>query len=78
MRTERLEIPNERGNSLAALLELPAEGVAGAYVLFAHCFTCSKDLAAVRNISRALSQEVFGVLRFDFTGLGESEGACQS
>jgi len=43
-------------------------------VLFAHCFTCSKDLTAVRNISRALNLNGFAVLRFDFTGLGESEG----
>ncbi|NIR43674.1 MAG: alpha/beta fold hydrolase, partial [Gemmatimonadetes bacterium] len=45
-----------------------------AYALFAHCFTCSKNYKAVVNISRALAQARIGVLRFDFTGLGESEG----
>jgi putative redox protein len=61
------------GHRLAALLETPAEEP-GAWSLFAHCFSCSKDLKAVAWISRVLVEHRIGVLRFDFTGLGESEG----
>ena len=74
MRSEKLMIPNADGQQLAARLDLPVDGKPIAYALFAHCFTCSKNLRAVTNISRALTQEGFAVLRFDFTGLGESEG----
>jgi putative redox protein len=59
---------------LAALLDEPVGRPARAYALFAHCFTCSKDLKAIHRISRALSDEGIAVLRFDFTGLGQSEG----
>jgi putative redox protein len=58
---------------LAARLERPGGELRG-YALFAHCFTCSKDLRAAREVSRALADRGFAVLRFDFTGLGESEG----
>ena len=61
------------GDQLAARLDLP-DGEPQAYALFAHCFTCSKDLAAATRISRGLVEQGFGVLRFDFTGLGSSEG----
>lgn len=74
MRSQELHFQNERGDQLAALLDLPADDEPIAYALFAHCFTCSKNLKAVGHISRALTQAGFGVLRFDFTGLGESEG----
>ncbi len=74
MRTKNLTFQNRKGLQLSAKLELPAEGGAKEFVLFAHCFTCGKDLAATRNISRALSAQGFGVLRFDFAGLGQSEG----
>ncbi len=74
MRTRNLTFENRKGLTLSAKLELPAEGSAQHYVLFAHCFTCGKDLNAARNISRALSSQGFAVLRFDFTGLGNSEG----
>ncbi|MFT5198037.1 MAG: uncharacterized OsmC-like protein/fermentation-respiration switch protein FrsA (DUF1100 family) [Planctomycetota bacterium] len=74
MRTKNLTFKNRKGLQLSAKLELPAEGGAKEFVLFAHCFTCGKDLIATRNISRALSAQGFGVLRFDFTGLGKSEG----
>jgi len=73
MTAERLRFPGASGDQLAARLELP-EGELRAYALFAHCFTCSKDLRAAREISRALAGSGFAVLRFDFTGLGESEG----
>lgn len=58
---------------LNGLLELPS-GSPQAFVLFAHCFTCGKDIAAASRIARALVARGFGVLRFDFTGLGNSDG----
>ena len=74
MRSEKVTFTNEQGHSLSAYLELPVNQLPHTYALFAHCFTCSKNLTAVRNISRALSIRGIAVLRFDFTGLGESEG----
>jgi putative redox protein len=73
MRAERIKFPGAFGDSLAARLERP-DGEALAFALFAHCFTCSKDLKSVRRISRFLVEEGIGVFTFDFTGLGESEG----
>ncbi|MFZ7125199.1 MAG: alpha/beta fold hydrolase [Desulfobacterales bacterium] len=70
----RLEFQNRKGNRLSARLDLPDDGAASTFALFAHCFTCGKDLKAAFNISKALCREGIGVLRFDFTGLGESEG----
>lgn len=74
MRTLKIHFTNDSGQQIAARLEMPIDQQPHAYVLFAHCFTCNKNLAAVRNIGRAMAQRGFGVLRFDFTGLGESEG----
>ena len=74
MPTERISFPGSDGASLAGRLELPVDGKPDAYALVAHCFTCSKNLKAVVRVSRALARERFGVLRFDFTGIGESEG----
>jgi putative redox protein len=74
MSSHKISFQNKSGYQLAARLELPIDQKAHAYVIFAHCFTCNKNLNAVRNISRALTQNGFGVLRFDFSGLGESEG----
>jgi uncharacterized OsmC-like protein/alpha/beta superfamily hydrolase len=73
MRPERFDFPNSRGHTLAALLEMP-EGDPAAYALFAHCFTCGKDNLAAKRISEALAARGIAVLRFDFTGLGTSEG----
>ena len=70
----KLNITNEKGHKLQAFLELPADQKPQYYAIFAHCFTCSSSLSAVRNISRSLTGHGFGVLRFDFTGLGRSEG----
>ena len=53
---------------------MPLDGEPIAFAIFAHCFTCSKNLTATVAISRALAQARIAVLRFDFTGLGESEG----
>mgnify|MGYP001218037074 CR=1 FL=1 len=73
MQTISLEFPNHENQKLAARLDLPLKEPR-AFALFAHCFTCTKNLKAVSNIARALNQEGIAVLRFDFTGLGESEG----
>jgi putative redox protein len=73
MTSERIRFPGALGDRLAARLERPdTEPLAMA--LFAHCFTCSKDLKSVRRISKSLVEEGIAVLSFDFTGLGESEG----
>ncbi|WP_299108022.1 alpha/beta fold hydrolase [uncultured Tenacibaculum sp.] len=74
MRSSRLSIINNKGYKLQAHLELPENESPEHYAIFAHCFTCSSTLNAVRNISRALTKYGFGVIRFDFTGLGRSEG----
>jgi len=74
MPTKRMQFPGAHGHDLAARLEMPEGGRPLAYALFAHCFTCTKNLRAVVQLSRALCDEGFAVVRFDFTGLGESEG----
>lgn len=68
-----VRFPGALGNALAARLDMPAQAPA-AFALFAHCFTCSKDTLAASRISHALTVHGIGVLRFDFTGLGGSEG----
>ncbi|QPF89729.1 bifunctional alpha/beta hydrolase/OsmC family protein [Bradyrhizobium commune] len=73
MPTERFQFTGEGGHQLAAALELP-DGEPLAYALFAHCFTCGKDTLAAKRISVALAARRIAVLRFDFTGLGSSEG----
>ncbi len=74
MKTIKLQFDNKAGDRLSAKLELPLDKQPKAFALFAHCFTCNKNLLAVTNISRALTDNGIAVLRFDFTGLGESEG----
>ncbi|MFT5134731.1 MAG: putative OsmC-like protein/esterase/lipase [Gammaproteobacteria bacterium] len=64
---------NKEGETLAGLLETP-DGDTKAYAIFAHCFTCSKDIAAASRITRGLASKGVAVLRFDFTGLGNSDG----
>jgi putative redox protein len=71
--TERVEFQGAQGDTLAARLERPA-GPALGWALFAHCFSCSKDIHAAQRIARRLTEHGFAVLRFDFTGLGQSEG----
>ncbi|MGW8247457.1 MAG: alpha/beta hydrolase family protein [Acidiferrobacterales bacterium] len=70
---QKLDFPNPGGEVLSALLEKPS-GEIKAFVLFAHCFTCSKNIGTATRISRALAERGFATLRFDFTGLGNSEG----
>lgn len=74
MSIEKIYFQNQDGAMLAAQLDLPNNGKPVAYALFAHCFTCSKNLKAISYISRSLVAEGIAILRFDFTGLGESEG----
>ncbi|MFP4159230.1 MAG: alpha/beta fold hydrolase [Desulfobacterales bacterium] len=74
MNFKRLYFTNRHGNRLAAQLDLPADGTAHIFAVFAHCFTCTKNLKAAYNINQALTREGIAVLRFDFTGLGQSEG----
>ena len=75
MKKIKFEFNNANGEALAGLLEMPEHdaGITG-FGLFAHCFTCGKDIAAASRISRALAARGIAVLRFDFTGLGNSDG----
>jgi putative redox protein len=73
VRFEKLTFAGTQGATLAARLELP-EGEPIAYALFAHCFTCTKDIFAAGRIAEGLARHGIAVLRFDFTGLGASEG----
>lgn len=73
MTTERITFPGHSGDTLSARLDLP-DGPHLATALFAHCFTCSKDIPAARRIAARLSGMGIAVLRFDFTGLGHSKG----
>lgn len=74
MHYQRITFDNGRGQKLAARLDFPVDSAPAAWALLAHCFTCTKNLKAVGNITAALNRERIAVLRFDFTGLGESEG----
>ncbi len=73
MPNQKVVFENQRGHSLSGILDLPTNAPV-AFALFAHCFTCSKNLKAAANIARALNKAGIAVLRFDFTGLGQSEG----
>ncbi|HEV7598884.1 MAG TPA: bifunctional alpha/beta hydrolase/OsmC family protein [Bradyrhizobium sp.] len=73
MPNQRFQFPGSEGQQLAAALDLP-EGEPAAFALFAHCFTCGKNVLAARRIAVALAAKGIAVLRFDFTGLGSSEG----
>ncbi len=73
-RIKRISFNNNEGLKLSANLEFPADNNPKAWCLFAHCFTCGKSIKSVKSISRALTSQGFGVLNFDFTGLGNSEG----
>jgi putative redox protein len=73
MQSEHFDFKNAHGQTLSARLDRP-DGEAHAFALLAHCFTCDKTAKAAVHISRALAAKGVGVLRFDFTGLGDSEG----
>ncbi len=70
----RVHFPSRSGHTLAGNLELPPGGEWRTTALFAHCFTCGRNIRAARDVTRALAASGFAVLRFDFTGLGDSEG----
>ena len=74
MKSIKVEFTNSEGQALAGKIEFPLNQKPVAFAIFAHCFTCSKNLNTVRNISRGLNHNGIAVLRFDFTGLGDSEG----
>ncbi|WP_055448411.1 bifunctional alpha/beta hydrolase/OsmC family protein [Lacinutrix mariniflava] len=74
MNIQKVNFTNAEGQQLVGRLELPINQHPHNFAIFAHCFTCNKNLSAVKNITRELTSNGFGVLRFDFTGLGESEG----
>lgn len=70
---EKFSFPKSNGQELAARLDMP-KGKPQSYALFAHCFTCTKDIFAANRIAKGLTDNGITVLRFDFTGLGASEG----
>ncbi len=71
---KKITFKNAQGQELVGKIDLPLGNQPNHYAIFAHCFTCTKNLSAVKNISKALTQNNIAVLRFDFTGLGESDG----
>ena len=73
METEELSFPGSTGKELAGILHRPEDTARGS-ILLAHCFTCSKDLHTMTRLANGLAEAGYAVLRFDFTGLGESEG----
>jgi putative redox protein len=74
MRSEHVDFEGSRGARLAARVDVPDAGPIRAYAVFAHCFTCNKDIKAPVAIGRALAEAGIATLRFDFTGLGASDG----
>ncbi|WP_019038548.1 bifunctional alpha/beta hydrolase/OsmC family protein [Psychroflexus tropicus] len=74
MGLEKVTFQNKNGEDLIGRLQFPDEQHAKAYAIFAHCFTCGKNLKVIREISTALTKLGIAVLRFDFTGLGQSDG----
>jgi putative redox protein len=74
MISKQITFVNRRGLGLAGVLDLPSEGPVRAYAALAHCFTCGKDLKPFANLASALAERGIALFRFDFAGLGESEG----
>ncbi|MEE9228616.1 MAG: alpha/beta fold hydrolase, partial [Acidimicrobiia bacterium] len=74
MRFEKVEFANTDGHLLAGRIDLPLSGEPLAYALYANCFTCHKNLRAIGRIAETLAHHGIALLRFDFTGLGDSEG----
>ncbi|MGU9952265.1 MAG: alpha/beta fold hydrolase [Gammaproteobacteria bacterium WSBS_2016_MAG_OTU1] len=76
--SHKVQFPGSQGTLLAAVLETPSDIAPRGYALFAHCFTCTKDIFSARYLTAELSARGFAVLRFDFTGLGASEGEFEN
>lgn len=74
MKKIRLRIPGSQGASLGAELDLPDESEPRGYAVFSHCYTCSRNIKSFHIISEHLANHGIGVLRFDFTGIGDSDG----
>ncbi|MEX1058609.1 MAG: alpha/beta fold hydrolase, partial [Natronospirillum sp.] len=74
MTRRKVEFTNRDGHTLTGLLEQPDSGPIRVMALFAHCFTCGKDVVAASRIASALAEQGIAVFRFDFTGLGGSDG----
>jgi len=74
MALKKVTFQNKEGQTLVGRIELPVNQKVHNFAIFAHCFTCNKNLSAIKNIGKSLTNAGFGVLRFDFAGLGESEG----
>ena len=74
MKFRKLFFEGADGHRLSARLDSPENAAPAAHAIFAHCFTCTKNIKAAANISQALTRQGIAVFRFDFTGLGESEG----
>ncbi len=74
MKQQKLKIKNRKGLALNTSIDLPIDRKPIGYAIFAHCFTCNSNLNAIRNINLSLTDKGFAVVRFDFTGLGKSEG----
>lgn len=74
MRREKVTFLNSKGLKLSGSLEMPEDAAPKAYAIFSHCFTCNKNLINVKFISETLSARGIATLRFDFSGLGDSEG----
>lgn len=74
VRTERVEFTNMDGERLSGLLDVPREGEPLAFAVFSHCFTCTKRYKIAVHLGRLLAQRGIGLLRYDFPGLGDSEG----
>lgn len=74
MSTQKVRFLNRKGIQIVGVVDIPDDGVATRWALITHCFTCTKDLRSLKNIANILTGFGFGVLRFDFSGLGESGG----
>lgn len=74
MKREKITFENSKGITLSGVIEFPENSSPKAFAIFSHCFTCNKNLINVKYISEALSEKRIAVLRFDFTGLGDSQG----
>lgn len=74
MNSKSINFINRKGIKISAILDSPEDLQVKAYGVFAHCFTCGKNLIMARNINKVLTKAGYAILRLDFTGLGESEG----